>query len=672
MPQFVLSKVSGNKVDLATAAKKFRENPNTDKSLIGLDDGALVAAVASRYPDEYEMVAPADPAPPKAQIPSKLNPNRKSLEQMESENAGLPMSGVVLNTVGTTLGNAWQGAKDLPLNVASGVGTFIRKGIDTAGNLMTGNAPPPKDYVGLVRMARELNSMDQNSEDYAVKFNEYMQKAKDLNQPSAVDMLSEQVKQYKQKYAGPDGIVRSVKRAVVETPFETAGDVSTVATGVAGLARGTAAVAGARGPSFIGPPTKAAQTVQRVTEPIAKGALAVATATDPVSMVPNIARVAIPQKAKDAVAKKIYGVAARIPDVNLERIDRALAAGIKDSGPNFTQGNEIGWTQKQRNKLRTLFGDPEVFDSLERFEKEAIQPKVQQYNQELQRMKAQGITYDAQTLIDDSLKELKADLSVRGTEAYNAIRSKADKWAAEKGLVTYDPVTKQNVWAQLDPVEMAEFKNHINRSLKEQLDKAATDYRGRPLIDQNERHVMVLDNALRQEMVRKLNDQFSSPVLAELANELTSRIRLKDAALDRRFGRSGKSDKMLNLAPSELSGMLGAATGGANWIYNLGKTGIVALNNFGSPMAAKLAKYIARDPQLFTLGKAMFRGAGYQVSSMGDIQRIANGEAEKLRVASGVKEPIYQQEDPELTGTAPPPPARPKMKASDIPEHPPE
>jgi hypothetical protein len=672
MPQFVLSKASGNKVDLATAAKKFRENPNTDKSLMGLDDGALVAAVASRYPDEYEMVAPADPAPPKAQIPSKLNPNRKSLEQMESENANLPMSGVVLNTVGTTLGNAWQGAKDLPLNAARGVGTFISKGIDSVGNLMTGNAPPPKDYVGLVRLARELNTMKQDSEDYAEKFNEYMQKAKDLNQPSAMDMLSDQVKQYKEKYAGPDGIVRSVKRAVVETPFETAGDVSMVATGVAGAARGTAAAAGARGPSFAGPQTRMAQNVQRVTEPIAKAALAVSTATDPVSMVPNIARTVIPQKVKDTVAKKIYGVAARIPDVNLDRIDKALAAGIKDSGPNLTQSNEIGWTQKQRNKIRTLFGDPEVFDSLERFEKESIAPKLQQYQQELQNMKARGVTYDAKALIDDSLKELKADLSVRGTEAYNAIRSKADKWAAEKGLVTYDPVTKQNVWTQLDPVEMAEFKNHINRSLKEQLDKAATDWRGRPLIDQNERHVLVLDNALRQEMVRKLNDQFGSPVLSELANELASAIRLKEVAQDRRFGRSSKSDKMLNLAPSELSGMLGAATGGANWIYNLGKTGIVALNNFGSPMAAKLAKYIARDPQLFTLGKAMFRGAGYQVASMADIDRIANGEAEKLRVASGVQEPVLKDEEGNVVSTAPPPAARPKNKASSIAEHPPD
>lgn len=292
-------------------------------------------------------------------------------------------------------------------------------------------------------------------------------------------------------------------------------------------------------------------------------------------------------------------------------------------------------------------------------------------------MKNAGVTYDTKILIDDALADLKKDRSVHGTEMYDAVKSKADNWAAKKGLVTVDPTTGLQVWKQIDPVELAEFKTDINRALKKQLDEAARDWRGRPFMqDQAQRASMVLDNSLRQEMVRKLNAVFGSPVLGEMSEELASMIRLKDVAEDRRFGRTGGGDKLLNLAPSELSGLLGSATGGTNWLYNIGKTGIMALNKFGSPAAAKLAKYIARDPQLFTLGKAMFRGAGYQVASMADIDRIANGEAEKLRVASGVKEPVFKDEEGNVISTAPPPAARnsnksPKLKASDIPLLPP-
>lgn len=687
--RFMVSKTTGKQISFGEAAKKFRATPGLDKSFLDLKDDAMLVAIAASNPEAYEIKTVKPPPDTRKFAPSKMNEGAMSLEQVETLPVFKPLED---NQVYSTLRNFGTGAKNTLFGMASGAAGVWKAATDGG-----------KDMGALFDGIKELQVMDPNSPDYEQKYAQLQYQASKAGMPDLTQLPATVIESYKQKYGGDEPILRKAKRALVEDPFGTLGDVASVGTGVAGVARAGAAGLGRAAANTTGKLASAATKAQKAAQFVDRAGRAVATYADPINLpietvkliddkvlTPLVQSVDASRDAKAAAAAKgsnpplvtgtppdrwdvktsfrqeylaepLYRAAAGLQDTNAQRVDAAVKAGLDKGGPTLGTGrDDTSFVARRRNSVREMFGDPLIEDSLDTFQRDVIEPKQAQYRALVQEMENQGKIIDTRTFRDDAVKELLGSPSSIHQKELKGVTDRIDRMLRDQGFIAQSESGK-TYYRGMKPTEAMAMKAKLNDAVSSFLEKAAARQTGDAI--EGAALDLVSDNRVRKLIIQKFNEM--SPELGEIGQELAGMIRLKDTALERRGAQLPAKGKMLNMSLPEATALFAAGLGVGNWTYHVARLGLSFINS-GKGAAAKFAKAIAAKPELFNLGKGVFRAAGYQVANLGDIEKIAKGEGQKLMNAAGVAPPATRDEDRNMMGQEDPKAAQPPAPRNQI------
>jgi len=681
MPQFV-DKRTGQKIQFGEAAKAFRASGKLAPDVAGLDDDSLIKRMAQDYSNAYGVEAdvPAKGAAPPSARPEtihisgsrdfKLTPQptiKLPASREEASGGSTPIdveqpTGSKLNRGATTLEEV---EKMDPANAAWAVTkNFVRGGANTVSDIggMAYNAvtKSPDWIKRKFDESSEINAMGEwlakqhpSDPGYKEEYAKWEQMIRDSAAPNLNSIGRGMVDSYKDRYGGWD----SIKRTLVEDPFGAASDVSTIFTLGAGAARGAASLAAktANAATTGGKIARAATAVEsgaRAVDPLLRTA---ATFTDPVSMVTEGARKVYGSKTlREGIAKPLYKFGAAIQDQNPMRVDAAVNAGIGPDGlplnlrpetrmhPDYFDKDtntlipgtpyKTAWPTRLYNQLREVVGDAPIPESIENFKLKHIEPAIARRGEIVNELMAQGKFADGRTIIKNMEDELFSDWGVSAADFKDVNEPKLRRELMLRrmeypGLGAIDQ----------SPADLAEMLSQMNAAMKNKLDKYAK-VGGVP---EGERASTIVDNVIRRQVKRALAEM--SPEFNNIGNDLAAKIRLAEQAEVVRGTRPRTlrefDDKIINMAPSELYGFLGLATGQGNMLANFAKASASALNRLGPAQIPRLARYLYRDPKTKDLSQLLLRQAGYNAADANRVLAEQEGEGDRQIEASGIHRP---------------------------------